>query len=61
MPYYAITALTAIGTYAFPHFFVLASEYVFHLLLETTMHPCICGTPHVRMKLNLQAFSSRIL
>ena len=45
---YAIAALTANGSYAFPQFFVLASEYVFHLVLETTMHPYFCGTPHVR-------------
>ena len=33
----AIAALTANGSYAFPQFFVLASEYVFHLVLETTI------------------------
>ena len=41
---HAIVALTANGSYAFPQFFVLASEYIFHLLLETTI-----DIPHVWM------------
>ena len=34
---HAIAALTANGSYTFTQFFMLASEYIFHLVLETTI------------------------